>query len=133
VRSSITFWLAIAAILAIGGAIFIQRISTAGEEPLEVAAPADIYGGIKSAIDDYKNDVGHYPSNLRDMLQQPRNANNWKGPYFDPPELPIDPWGNPYLYQFPGSHNTNSYDLWSAGPDGKSGTDDDIGNWVTTK
>ena len=31
---------------------------------------------------------------------------------------------------FPGKHNANSYDLLSVGPDGKEGTDDDIGNWT---
>jgi len=42
-----------------------------------------------------------------------------------------DPWTNPYLYSYPGKHNQNSYDLYSVGPDGKEGTDDDIGNWTT--
>ena len=42
----------------------------------------------------------------------------------------MDPWGNPYIYYYPGKHNPDSYDLLSAGPDGKEGTDDDIGNWT---
>jgi hypothetical protein len=46
-----------------------------------------------------------------------------------PPKLPIDPWGNPYIYYYPGKHNPTSYDLLSAGPDGKEGTDDDVVNW----
>lgn len=67
---------------------------------------------------------------MQDLLVQPRNANNWHGPYLDPAEIPVDPWGNPYLYAYPGKHNPTGYDLWLAGPDGKSGTDDDIGNWA---
>jgi general secretion pathway protein G len=43
--------------------------------------------------------------------------------------VPADPWGHPYRYEQPGKHNPASYDLWSDGPDGKSGTVDDIGNW----
>ena len=31
---------------------------------------------------------------------------------------------------FPGKHNPNGFDLFSVGPDGKAGTDDDIGNWT---
>ncbi len=41
----------------------------------------------------------------------------------------IDPWGNPYQYRKPGEKNTDTYDIFSMGPDGKAGTDDDIGNW----
>jgi general secretion pathway protein G len=46
------------------------------------------------------------------------------------PSIPVDPWHHPYLYENPGKHNPNTYDLYSAGPDGKAGTDDDIGNWA---
>jgi len=41
----------------------------------------------------------------------------------------VDPWQNPYVYENPGKHNPDSFDLYSAGPDRKPGTDDDIGNW----
>ena len=32
--------------------------------------------------------------------------------------MPLDPWGNPYQYACPGTHNPDSYDVWSLGPDG---------------
>jgi hypothetical protein len=38
--------------------------------------------------------------------------------------------GHKYFYECPGKHNPDSYDLFSAGPDGRIGTDDDIGNWT---
>ena len=41
-----------------------------------------------------------------------------------------DPWGNPYVYVCPGTHNTDGYDLHSFGPDGQDGTEDDIDNWT---
>lgn len=41
--------------------------------------------------------------------------------------LPEDPWGNPYQLLSPGELGT--IDLFSNGPDGQPGTDDDIGNW----
>jgi len=41
--------------------------------------------------------------------------------------LPEDPWGNPYQLLSPGELST--IDLFSNGPDGQPGTDDDIGNW----
>src|SRR5947209_4294267 len=45
------------------------------------------------------------------------------------PKVPLDPWGNPYLYVTPGKHNPDTFDLYSAGPDRKPDTADDIGNW----
>jgi general secretion pathway protein G len=49
------------------------------------------------------------------------------------PKIPIDPWGNEYHYVRPGTHNTDGYDLFSAGPDGIPGNGDDIGNWEATE
>ncbi len=41
----------------------------------------------------------------------------------------MDPWGNQYQYRYPGKFNPDTYDIFSFGPDGKEGTEDDIGNW----
>ncbi|MBI1884504.1 MAG: type II secretion system protein GspG [Chlamydiae bacterium] len=43
----------------------------------------------------------------------------------------VDAWGNSLIYIEPGTHNTNSFDIYSYGPDGAddSGGDDDIVNW----
>ena len=37
----------------------------------------------------------------------------------------VDAWGNPILYRVPGKFNSSSFDLGSAGPDGKLG--DNVG------
>ena len=117
-------------IIGILAALVIPRIMGRSEQARVTAVHADINGGIKSALDAFEVDNGFYPKSLQDLIQQPSNAKNWHGPYFDPPVLPIDPWGNPYIYYFPGKHNRTGYDLLSVGPDAKEGTDDDIGNWV---
>jgi general secretion pathway protein G len=118
----------VVAIIGILAALVIPKIAGKSEQARETAAMADIRGGIKSALDEYDVDMGVYPQTLSDLLQQPRNARNWHGPYFDPPTLPADPWGNPYQYAYPGKHNPTGYDLWSAGPpDGQH----PIGNWQT--
>jgi general secretion pathway protein G len=44
-------------------------------------------------------------------------------------KVPIDPWGNPYIYVTPGKHNPDTFDIYSAGPDRKADTADDVGNW----
>ncbi|HEY1661042.1 MAG TPA: type II secretion system major pseudopilin GspG [Verrucomicrobiae bacterium] len=122
----------VVAIIGILAALVIPRIAGKSEEAKETAVQADIKGGIKSAIDQFEVDNGRYPSSLQDLIQQPRNASGWKGPYLD--QLPVDPWSDAYQYQFPGKHNgPRGYDLWSEGQDQKSGTDDDIGNWATSK
>lgn len=45
-------------------------------------------------------------------------------------EVPRDPFDMEYQYTQPGTHNPDSYDLYSAGADRKPGTADDIGNWT---
>ena len=101
-----------------------------GPEGSTNAARAEIKGGIKSALNKFKVDNGHYPRSFQDLVQQPNDATNWHGPYFDPPKLPVDPWGRKYIYEYTGKHNTNGYYLFSTGPDGKAGTADDIVNWM---
>jgi general secretion pathway protein G len=117
-------------IIGILAALVIPKIAGSSERARVTAAQADINGGIKSAVGQYEVDNGFYPKSLQDLIVQPGNAKNWHGPYFDPPKLPVDPWGNPYIYTYPGKHNPTSYDLLSTGPDGKEGTEDDIGNWM---
>ncbi len=46
----------------------------------------------------------------------------WR-PLFDG-KVPIDPWGRPYVYFFPGKKKPGSYDLYSHGADGIESGDD---------
>lgn len=87
-----------------------------------------------TALDAYQLDNDNYPSSeqgLKALVVKPDTPpvpNSWKGPYLAN-EIPLDPWGNKYIYKCPGDHNENSYDLSSYGPDGKAGGGDDITNW----
>jgi general secretion pathway protein G len=87
----------------------------------------------EDVLETYKRDVRNYPStkqNLNALVTRPKDLSpgaNWNGPYCPP--TPPDPWHRPYHYCLPGKHNLDKYDLWSSGPDGISGTEDDIGNW----
>ena len=38
----------------------------------------------------------------------------------------IDPWGHPFQYRSPALEAGRPFDLWSVGPDGSDGTDDDV-------
>jgi general secretion pathway protein G len=120
----------VVAIIGILAALVIPRIYGTTRDARVIAAKSDIKGGIKTALDHYELDLGTFPASLQDLLTPPgKNAAHWHGPYLDPAVLPRDPWGNLYVYTYPGKHNPASYDLWSTGADDESGTDDDIGNW----
>jgi len=89
----------------------------------------------KTSLVRYKIDMGDYPSTadgLASLLAAPAsNGDRWHGPYGEVSggKLPPDPWGEPYQYRYPGTHNKSGYDLFSKGPDKNEGTADDIGNW----
>lgn len=87
-------------------------------------AKTDI-ANIGSALSIYEMTVGDYPEDLQDLMEDP-GVDGWNGPYLT--KKPLDPWGGDYEYRYPGSSGID-YDLYSVGPDGTDGTDDDIGNW----
>lgn len=86
----------------------------------------------ESVLDLYRLDVGRYPTageGLRALRERPQGVDNWDGPYLRR-ELPLDPWGYPYVYRYPGQHG--DYDLISFGADGQEGGEDtssDIVSW----
>jgi len=43
-------------------------------------------------------------------------------------EVPLDPWGEEYVFRYPGRSNPRGFDLFSKGPDRQEGGGDDIGN-----
>jgi general secretion pathway protein G len=122
-------------ILGILAAIVVPKISGRTEEARESAAKTQI-STFGTALDAFEVDNGFYPkkkTGLMDLISQPRDSRNWRGPYLKADAVPKDPWGNEYIYESPGRHNPSSYDLSSAGPDGRPGTDDDIANWTTKR
>ncbi|HEX5399888.1 MAG TPA: type II secretion system major pseudopilin GspG [Verrucomicrobiae bacterium] len=119
--------LLVVTIIGVLAALVVPRIVGLGEHSRIIKAQADINGGIKTALGHYEIDNGHFPQRLQDLLTQPSTATHWSGPYLD--KLPLDPWMHPYIYYYPGKHNPKDYDLLSAGPDGREGTEDDIVNW----
>lgn len=119
--------LLVVTIIGILAALVIPKIVGRSEQARATAAHADL-SSIKTALDAFEVDNGFYPKGIQDLIQAPGNARNWHGPYLE--KIPQDPWGNNYIYSFPGKHNAGSYDLLSVGVDGKEGTDDDVGNWT---
>lgn len=121
-------------ILGIVAAIVVPKFTGRTEQARQTAAESQI-ANFATALDAFEVDNGFYPkgkNGLMDLVQAPRNASNWKGPYLQK-GLPDDPWGHGYIYECPGKHNPNGYDLQSMGPDGRAGTDDDVNNWQAKK
>jgi len=94
-----------------------------------------VQNSLKPSLFSYKLDVGDYPSSAEGLqallVAPPGKGDRWRRAYMDSPtgKVPLDPWGHEYQYAYPGTHNKGEYDLWSMGPDGQTGTADDIGNW----
>ena len=89
------------------------------------------FSTLAQALDLFNVDNGHYPTGtnaLQALMTAPVGATNWHQ-YLG--FIPQDPWRHAYVYECPGKHRTNSYDLFSMGPDGRAGTGDDIVNWNT--
>ena len=87
---------------------------------------------LESAVDTYRLDVGRYPTTeqgLQALRERPDGSSKWDGPYLRK-ELPLDPWGNPYVYESPSEHG--EFAIMSYGADAKpggEGIDMDIVSW----
>lgn len=123
--------LIVIALIAIVATLTISNLGSIFGSKQEETAEIFVNQSIKTPLMAYRTGVGTYPTTaegLQALVNAPTGKETrWKGPYVD--KLPLDPWKNPYQYRFPGTHNVRGYDVWSMGPDGLDGTEDDIGNW----
>ena len=120
-------------ILGVLAAIVVPKMANRGQDA-RIKATVTQISAFKTALDMFEVDNGYYPkgrSGLLDLVQKPRDASNWHGPYLD--SIPKDPWGNDYVYEFPGKHNASTFDLMSMGLDGRANTEDDVCNWQTRR
>lgn len=121
--------LTVLVILGILAALVLPKFSGRTEEARVTAAQTQI-AAFGTALDSFEVDTGSYPrgqDGLMQLVAQPSDVTNWRGPYLKS-DIPADPWGHPYVYEYPGKVNPNGYDIRSAGPDGQAGTADDIVN-----
>jgi general secretion pathway protein G len=108
-----------------------QHVGTAKD----TAAKAQI-SSLVNALDAYRLHMGNYPTSdegLAALMQAPQTdlSARWRGPYMRK-DVPLDPWGNPYVYVSPGEVNPHSFDLLSLGADGQPGGEGenaDITSW----
>lgn len=109
-----------AILVGVGTVFFMGRL----EEGKIQTARTQAYE-IAKALDLYKLQTGSYPSTsegLEALTSPPRGGQ----PVMK--EIPVDPWGNPFNYENPGTRNTKGIDVWSNGAGGEEG-EEAIGNW----
>ena len=123
-------------ILSLLAAIVAPRIIGRTDDARVAEAKVQIRN-FETALKLFKMDSGFYPDTqqgLEALVQKPTSGripqNYREGGYLEQRKIPLDPWGNPYLYVSPGLHG--DYDLISYGADGKEGGqgyDADITSW----
>ena len=122
-------------ILGVLVALIVPSFVGRTEQARIAAARADINANIAIALEMYLLDNGVYPTTeqgLRALVSKPDTPPipvSWQGPYLKNNTTFKDPWGEAYVYVAPGEHNSQSYDLFSTGPDRQKGGGDDITNW----
>ena len=116
-------------ILGILAALVLPKFTGRTEQARITAAQTQI-STFGTALDAFEVDTGTYPrgqDGLQQLLVAPPDITGWRGPYLKS-DIPLDPWGRAYVYEFPGRVNTRGYDIVSMGPDGQPGTADDVVN-----
>lgn len=121
-------------ILGLLTTIIVINVVPAGDQAAVQKARTDI-SVLENAMEQYRLNMLSYPTSeqgldalvtVPDSVARPEMYR--PGGYIK--KLPLDPWGNPYQYQRPGTNG--EYDIFSYGADGREGgegLDADIGNW----
>jgi len=117
--------LAAAAVNLLGGNLGIAQDTTVKADIQTISTQLKLYQGINGFLPTTEQ-------GLQALITRPDSdpkPTEWRQLLT---KMPLDPWHNPYIYENPGKHNQDSFDLYSAGPHGKPGTGEDIGNWDNT-
>ena len=109
------------------GTDFFKHIGTSKQKAAKTQI--EMFG---TALDSFRLSVGRYPSTAEGMqaLRTNPGIDLWDGPYLRK-DVPMDPWGRPYVYNCPGQHG--DYDLVSLGADGQEGGEGENADVVSWK
>jgi general secretion pathway protein G len=118
--------LIVVAILAIMGGLVVPRLMDLPKKAKVTAARTDIRT-FSTVLDLYASE-GELPTNEEGLQKLVDDGKVKKGK-----NVLNDPWGRPYEYRSPGeTDESNPYEVWSYGADGKpggEGFDADIKSW----
>ena len=125
--------LVVVTIIALFAALVGPRLFSNVGKAKRTAAMSQI-NTFMTALGSYKLDTGVFPTTeqgLQALRVKPENQPQWAGPYLTK-DIPMDPWGRPYLYKFPGEHGDEP-DIVSLGADGEPGGDGENADVVSWK
>ena len=118
-------------IIGIIAGMIVPNLMGSQDTAREQKAAIDI-SSLETALGMYRSQNYKYPSTeqglealITETDVEPLPRRFPEGGYLK--RLPKDPWGNEYQLLHPGEHG--KMDVFTMGPDGEQGTDDDIGNW----
>lgn len=131
--------LVVMAILVLLAGLVAPRV-LGSKRKADINAAKTQIGAFKGALERYALDMNDFPTteqSLSVLVEEPEGSEDgetaggkWDGPYLSTEDLPMDPWGNPYQYEYPPTHGQGKDpELWSYGPDGQDDTEDDIVSW----
>jgi len=86
---------------------------------------------LKVAVNRFEIACGRFPTTtegLRALIERPADlaeSAEWRQ-FLEEPQVPRDPWGQEYMYRYPSLTNPKGFDIFSRGPDGQEGNEDDI-------
>ncbi len=128
--------LVVLSIISLISALVVVNVLPERDRAAVRKAQIDI-GVIESALDQFRLDMFNYPTTeqgLEALVREPSNvapAASFRPGGYLRGGAPLDPWGNPYQYRFPGERGV--VDIFSYGADGREGGEGlnaDIGNWA---
>ena len=112
--------------MIMGGAIFTMKsISDSGA----VTVVDGDFSSYDNALQAYRNNARHYPSEqqgLKALVEKPTSEPRPRRWVQVVTEINKDPWGNDYIYKFPGTKDPSRPELISLGKDGLADTEDDL-------
>lgn len=109
-------------ILAILAALIVPRVVGRTSDAKRAKAASDI-STLSSLLQQFRVDTDRFPTTeegLSALRTAPADVRNWRGPYTTKP-IPADPWGNEYVYEYPGPGGEDTFVLASFGSDGAPG------------
>ena len=119
-------------IIGILATMILPNVIGSGEQAERQKVTSDLIA-LENAIAQYRLDNGVYPSTeqglealINEPTVDPQPRNYRRGGYIN--RLPADPYGYDYVMLNPGEFA--DVDIFSVGPDGQAGTEDDYGNWM---
>ena len=112
-------------VLAILASIIVPQVTGRAIEARRAKAISDL-ATLRSLVQGFNMDTDRLPTQqegLDALTTAPLGIKHWNGPYITP--LPLDPWGRPYVYVYPGQNGPRSFRLMSYGTDGAEGGEGD--------